>query len=324
MTRKKLPPEARRRADVAKEVARHDMAIGLAGIFRPLRDGAARKEIVLTQRWAGGTVILRGVELGERDLAVLLALLAIALRSDLVPGRGDLVPALRTAGGASDMDVVTVYTSLSDVCREAGVDPDSHGGRHSVRVAIDRLMMIIVRAESASGWRSTQLIGGAIGRGRDAVEITLCYRLTRAVLGTGSYAPICMRDYRALPGGLARIVHVWLTAWMCGASERRISINALMPHIYGPAASPRTARHRRLRLRAAIEAQQACGWCVEWYGDTVTIRRHAPAGPETGPALPRGSRGRRRNRLIQRRNLRICRAPGKQYKYHYQWCRAGH
>lgn len=289
--RNRMPPEARKRLQVARDVARLDMAIGLAGIFRPLRDGATRKEIALKQVWNGGTVTLRGIELSERDLAVLLGLLVIALRDgdpDITPGKE--IAQLGAKGAAADSDVITIRTSMAVLCEVIGRDPRSHGTRVDIRTSIERLSMIVVRGEAGERWAMSHLIAGAAGRGRDAIGVTLSLRLTRAVLGAGSYAQISMCDYRSLPPGVARLVYTWLRTWMCGARERTIGLRALMRHIYGAdAISARTARHRLQQVRGAIATLETIGWSTTIEGESATViaPRREPESDESGPALPR-------------------------------------
>ena len=303
--------------DAAGEIARHDMALGLISIFRPLADGVERREIVATQQWSGDTITIRGIEMGERDLTVLLALLAIAtgdLGEDAAEPNATQIQALDIQGTGKTGAVMEIRTSVTEICRRCGISPRSRGTRASVRVAVERLAALVVRGDAAGGaWRFTHLIAGGCGAGRNAVQVTLSYRLARAVLGTGSYARVSMPAYRALPGGLPRILHVWLSAWMCGARARVIGLGACVRHIWPTRArSERTERHRWAQMEEALDAQRAAGWTVTWQGQMARIERR-----QCIPALPRRSRRRRRNHLIQMTNLQLSHPREKLYKHHY-------
>ncbi|MES9811654.1 MAG: hypothetical protein ABW161_02625 [Candidatus Thiodiazotropha sp.] len=131
--RNRLSPEVRREIDARQDVARQDMALGLAGLVRSairLKPGERRAYIEgLRQRWNGGVIEISGPEIDADDLGVLLALLAIAGREggNVRPG-GDvpgLLPATTRTGenAARESSTITVCTTMAEVCRETGKDP---------------------------------------------------------------------------------------------------------------------------------------------------------------------------------------------------------
>ena len=303
---KNLSTTARRDMEVRRHIARQDMALGLMPIFRPLADGAQRKEIHFKQQWNGGMVFMRGVEMSEQDLAVLLALLALALRvENPEQQRGREIPGLKARGRAVQRaPVVTLHTSMTEICCVLGRDPDSHGTRCAIRDSIERLMMVVIRAKVGKAHGMTHLISGEVGVGRNAIEITLSYRLTRALLAGGSYAAISMRDYRALPAGVPRLVFAWLCAWMAADRRRSIAVSTLEKHIWpdppgGEGDSAARARRRRAaELRAALNDLRGIGWGITLDQDTARIDRRGEvksdvetmacerANNETGLACP--------------------------------------
>lgn len=258
-----MSPAARIDRDRAQRVARNDMALGLSSLFRAMPDGARRREVLLTQAWCGGEIVIQGVECNALDQAVLLALLAVAGQCDPLPDPGTPSVDLMAAGLAVQREVVRVNTSLAELMRAAGMDPDSHGSRNTLRASLRRLAGIVIEGRRGEDWAMTHLIAGAAGRGRDAVSVVLNYRLTDALLGIGSYARVEMDSYRALDGAVARLVYAWLCAWFAGsAGRRRIGIDALEVHVYGTATQSRQTRSkRRIALRAALaQIDMLPGW----------------------------------------------------------------
>jgi hypothetical protein len=276
MRRKRLPAAARADMQRTRQVARHEMALGLMSMFRPLPDGAQRREVRIEQKFAGGLVRVMGVEMSQLEQSVFLSLLAIAadggslrtaLDAGLLPGLPhpnapkDAKPEQNIAGGAQTIEI---KTSLAELCRVAGLsDRPGSNTRESVRLAFQRLAAITVYAEGPNGdWGITHLASGAIGQGDEAGSVVarLNPRSTAAALGGRSYAPISMLGYRALPTPTAKVLYAWLSAWFNGRSgERAIGLDALEAHVFGAVAKDRRRRsQRRAQIRRGLEAIQNC------------------------------------------------------------------
>ncbi len=287
--RAKLPAEARRRIEISREVARQDMAIGLMSLFCQLRDSKTRKYIEeIKQPWNGGVISVNGPELSSFDQDVLFGLLALALQRerDCEKKSGLEIPEINAGGGVESADTLTLRTGYAELARIMGYESED---MKPIKKAIKRLSSVVVEAQTKDAWATSHLIHGAAGKGRGAVKVVFSWRLTRALLGDGSYAAVSMSDRRILPGGLARLVHAWLCAWFASQSGRRsISLETLESHVYRePAKSDRTTRDRRQKLRAAVDSLRMIGWGVKWRGDIAEIeRRMSTATDKTPVPLP--------------------------------------
>lgn len=284
--RNKLPAEARKRIEISREVARQDMAIGLMSLFCQLRDSRTRKYIEeIKQPWNGGLISVNGPELSSFDQDVLFALLAIALQRDCEKKSGSEIPEINAGGQVESADTLTLRTGYAEMARIMGYESED---MKPIKKAIKRLSSVVVEAKTKDAWATSHLIHGAAGKGRGAVKVVFSWRLTRALLGDGSYAAISMSNRRILPTGLARLVHAWLCAWFASQSGRRsISLETLESHIYRePAKSDRTTRDRRQKLRAAVDSLCVIGWGIKWRGDIVEIERRTSTATETPVPLP--------------------------------------
>ena len=317
---KRFPAAARADVERTRQVARHEMALGLISMFRPLPDGAQRREVRILQRFAGGAVRVMGVEMSQFEQAVFFALLAIAARGGSLQNAlaAGLLPALphpnapqdaqpqENAAGAAQ--AIEVKTTLAELCRVAGL-PDRPGSntREGVRLAFQRLAMVTVYAEGASGeWGITHLLAGAIGQGDEtgSVVVRLNPRSTAAVLGGRSYAPISMLIYRSLPTPTARVLYAWLCAWFTGRTgARQIGLEALEAHVFGAVAEDRRRRsQRRSQIRRALAAINSCDgqFNCSMQGEQASItRRLDPIRPAADIFAPSGGQSPSENHFIQ-------------------------
>lgn len=260
MRRSKKPAAARRHAQLSRQVARNDMALGLTSLFRPLPDGAVRREIVAEQEFAGVKLRFRGVEMSIFEQGVFFAVLAVALRGGEFSSaaQAGLLPDLphkdvratdHAANIAAQRDSLEVRTSLAELCCMAGLQRKPGGETiEAIKTAFERLHGVTVFAQAGDHqWGITHLLGGGLGHGGE-VAVRLNPRATRALLaaGSGSYAQIEMPVYRALRGTVPRALYAWLAAWFCGRSgAREISIERIEVHVFGAVASAKASRSRR-------------------------------------------------------------------------------
>jgi hypothetical protein len=269
------------------------MALGLAPFIKPVIRGKRGWLEGVKQQWNGGVLELAGPELDARDLGVLLALLAIALRvadesvadenePQLEPGHkvSGMLPTPRgpwgTPNAAAEKDVLAMQTTLASICREIGRDPEDGRAHAAIRASIKRLQGVVIEARSGEQWASTHLIAGAAGRGKAAVSITLNYRLTRAVLGTASYGRIRMSVWRQL-SPVGQCLYHWLACWRPGYGAcPPIRLDTLARHVWRDAKQGAAQRERRRLLRVAFSEIQAAGggeWRIDEQHGMVLIER---------------------------------------------------
>lgn len=298
-TRSKVDARARRRIELHREVARHEMAIGLQPLFRVLPQAhCRRREVLLEGSFAGCIVRIRAIEMSVFEQGVFLALICLAMRMDkadvgppnssLLPTHSGLPSQFPDGGGHGDnlamtAATLTVKTSMAELARTAGLARKlgSHT-RDAIDAALARLAMatIFVRAEDGR-WGLTHLISGARGHGRDSIEVQINARSARAVLDGGSYAAISMRDWRTLSSDVAKALYAWLQAWFGGsraANTRKISMEKLIEHAYGRAAKSKSTHiwRRKACLKALTELSKL-GWRVSLAGEMVSIARSTPS-----------------------------------------------
>lgn len=97
----------------------------------------------------------------------------------------------------------------------------------------------------------------------DRLAIVLNPLLSQAVR-TGPFSFINLAEQRQLKSEVSKRLHVWLTAWLPEGKQGKISIDKLIPHIWGDTIES-AQRTRKNRLRSALEElSKLNGWvCAE-------------------------------------------------------------
>ena len=291
MARSDLSPTARRAMDARQGVARQDMPLGLSGLVKPVvrlkksKDGKPERRGYienLRQSWNGGEIILNGAEIDAQDLGVLLSCAALALRDAdrhgyLTQGvdiEGLLAtPPRNQPNAAADKDVFTLDTTLAALCREIGRDPEDGRAHQMIRDSLARLSSIVITAKSGARGAFTHLISGGAWQGRNAVSVTLNYRLTRAMLGEGSFGRVRMQVFRNL-SPVGQVLYHWLACWRPGYGTcPPIRLDTLARHVWGEDAKGAMVRRRRQQLREALAELPIDEWGVEFDKQVARIER---------------------------------------------------
>ena len=269
MRRKRLPAAARSDIQRTRQIARNEMALGLMSFFRPLPDGAQRREVRIEQEFAGTRLRLMGVEMSAFEQGIFLGLLAIGLRGGELQtaAQAGLLPSLPHPNAptratpdqnvAADAPTIEIKSSLAELCRVAGL-PAKPGSatREAIKLGFQRLSGVTVFVESAGGaWGITHLLSGGMGDAGGGVTVRLNPRSTGALLDRRSYAAIDMPAYRRLSTPTSRVLYAWLCAWFSGGlGTRQIALERLEVHAFGSLARAKATRSKR---RAAIVAALA-------------------------------------------------------------------
>lgn len=251
---------AAREIDAREEVARQDLATAMADIFTPR---AKRQRL-----WIETEVVYRGVrvriaapELDASDLGVLLALHAIAAGDvgDVArcAARGALIPAdRRDENACGDLDSVRVNTSISEIARMIGRDARDGRAARAIRASLTRLMGVVITATNGDEWAITHLIDGAAARG-GGVAVSLNYRATKAVTGTGQWAAVEMSRWRAASGDVERVLLHRIAALTTGRLVT-VHLDTLASKCWTTKPKNDLARRqRRALIRKAIESGNA-------------------------------------------------------------------
>ncbi|CQR44401.1 putative Replication protein C [Thiomonas sp. CB3] len=288
----KLGAEIRREIDARGIIARQDMALGLASFIRPRIRGKRGWVEGIKQPWNGGVLTIYGPELDSGDLGVLLALLAAAVAQPAAQSRpcgqqnGLLPDATPRENAAAGAETILVQTTLADVSRKMGRDPCDGRAHASIRASLRRLGGFVIEAAAGDAWAQTHLIAGSADRG-GAVSVALSYRLTRAILGDGSYSRIDMKAWAKL-SPTAKILYHWLCAWRPGGGHcPPVHLDKLARHVWGQdAAQGATRRERRQQIRESLsQIADSAGWA--WVpgdapGVAMITAPSAPGGEATG------------------------------------------
>lgn len=277
---------ASREIDAREEVARYDMAFGIASIARPLKKGSVRTAFIKKQGWKGGVICIRGITPDDHDLGVLLAFIVLAeqQRPERQQGRevAELLLPTKQKNAAADLDVVTVAITYAAVRQILGLKSDSGTNNAAIWQSLCNLATIVIDAQADGKIALTHLIRPSRGTANETLTVTLSYRLTRALLGEGSYGAIDMKAFRALPGGATRILFVWFCSWFGGSrGNRRVGLNKLVEIVWGEPTTKMAVndiKNRRRAVRNSLTSiqYQSGHWRFDiGVNDNVTVKRIA-------------------------------------------------
>lgn len=267
--------------DARQEIARFDMAVGLASIARPLRHGAQPNGFITRQKWNGGDISIRGLSPDDHDLGVLLAFILLAEQQKPATQPGEEVEGLllptKTVNAAASSEVVTIKATYSQIRKLLGIKAGSVCSNSAIWESLTNLSTIVIDVKDGERTALTHLIKHGAATTGAALTVTLSYRLTRAMLGGGSYAAVDMTVFRALPKGAARIMYVWLASWFGGAAGTNIiSLDKLAKHVWGEGKSTNEEKRKRrhcmkIALTKLVEVSTG-GWVVKM-NEPVEITR---------------------------------------------------
>ncbi|MGE0106623.1 MAG: replication protein C, IncQ-type [Thiomonas sp.] len=280
---KALTPTARRSLDARHGIARQDMATGLAGLFRPVIRGKRAWVEGIHQPWNGGILEFAGPELDAGDLLVLLACQVIALRqhedgsaTKRAGKEAAIVPQTKAQAENKALEAPTlgIQTAMAEICRLIGRDPDDGRAHAAIKASLKRLSAIVVEARAGGDWATTQLLASPAGNRRGAVTVALNYRLTRALLGEGSYGRIDVQALAALPP-ITQVLAAWLACWRPGYGQcPAIGLDTLCGHVWRePAKGSAQQRDRRRQAKKALAMLPKGEWLVSIADGMVSIER---------------------------------------------------
>lgn len=272
--------------DARNEIARLDMPIGLASFCRPFRPGSVRTAFICHQPWMDGVVSLRGIAPDDHALGVLLAVLVICEQQACPPvlSFGSEVDSLIVRGDsdsdnrALNMGSMSIATTYAEIRKLTGVRSDNAVNNKAIWESLQNLATITLDVRVDDGGRALTHLISAGKTKSNMLAVSLSYRLTRCVLGVGSYGAIDLSVFRALPRGSARILYVWLCSWYGGAfGERSIAMDKLVGHVFGESklgVTQELLRNRRRHVRSSLLSISDHGWSFRISKILVFIIRH--------------------------------------------------
>jgi Replication protein C (RepC) len=257
--------------------AKHDLAICLApGLFRSLKRGDYKKlKLDVTYNFGKNELIeFSGPEpLGAEDLRILQGLAAMAtpldrgiiLRANTQNEIGQKLRELMELKWQSvHEDALVVHGSLYELCKTIGLSISGSNYKF-LRKTIERLWKVCVIAQSGSIRRGFHLLSFyGSDSNEDKIYVALNWRITEAILGNSSYAPIDMDEVRKLKSSYTRILHQRLSAIVPPGGHRFFKPETLASYIWPDPASDSTQRKRMPSLKKALaEIASTGGWKIE-------------------------------------------------------------
>lgn len=287
------------------DFARVDPALLGLNLFRPLprrgRTQARLSAFDMKVKHDGQVLRITGsYVLGSEDLAVLLAVLALAgltgkkiMADRAETSRAIIVDELMSRGDAVRAVHLRVRTNFHAICREAGLeisgqayDRVTESLWRMAAITYADLGPICANSERIHAGSSQRLLTFSANKATREVVVVINARFSAVVLGP-PYEPIDLHESRAL-GEVGRLVHFTLCLLVRQASRFRIGFDKLTDRVYGgPAASETQAKDRRREVRAALkEIAKFPAWTItdDRRSGNVLAARAKLRAPDT-PAL---------------------------------------
>lgn len=243
------------------------------GLFRPLFRGKADNPLAIHYRFKDYVFYWQAPSpLGINEQSVFLAVLRLAAikhRQKNVDDKNDapkLLEARQALGlelSAAQSPCIIIETTLNELTRTIGREVNGQSGKR-IFDSLQRLAQVKFHIENAAQQNIFQcnLLSVIVKEKNLLIGISpkLCQSLT--MKSPASY--IDMREQRAIESDITKRLHVWLSCWAGIAGKRgAVSLDNLIPHVWGNTATGDALYSRRQKLRDAItELSKFAGWSV--------------------------------------------------------------
>lgn len=275
----------------------HDTAMGVAGVFRPLRKRKEEREkLDVEQTWGTATVQWRSPDqLDISDQSVLFAVLEVAggylaeaPNEALVTAEGDhwsLLGHDQHVFRASTVQVTTTFGRLARLCSLKDGGTANRRVQESLRRLTETTVWVrVVDKDGDVHEGSSRLLGWQLGD-RHRVSLIVNWRLGEALRGT-RYGRISLKDRYSLSTDVARALHALLSCRIDQGKAMACGLDKLQVHIWGNVATDSNLRQRRSRMREALQSiGQLPGWRVEFGLPHVRITRVPGRPAQNAPAF---------------------------------------
>jgi hypothetical protein len=261
----------------------HDAAMGMLGVFRPLRREQHRAKLDEQTMWGGASIRWRGPDqLSIGDQSVLFAVLEVASeqlrQSTAQVGPDDplweMLLHQQTVFRAQTVRVTTSFSRLAKLCGWGDGGPALERVRASLRRLTETTVWVC--RDELEG--SSRMLAWQVGNRRE-VLLALNWRFAQALHGQ-HYSRISMAERALLDSEAAQALHAVLSCKVDPKSAWNCTLDGLQRYVWGTSSTEAgVVRARRMRLRAAlINIGQLSGWNVQVGEKTVRIAR--------GPSCP--------------------------------------
>ena len=257
--------------------ARHDPALALVSLFRPVCRGRRPGGLTIEHEHDGLRLKFNVWQaLDSRDQSVLLGAIGLAgmlaavgetngLGAGVTHPRGqqlwlDLEP---SANAVVDRAIV-VKTTRYALLQAAGLD-DKGRNYGLLEDCLERLSMVGCRArKDGYDWSMRLLSYAETPEGQ--IHIALNPRFAEAL--SGHHVHVSLTERRSLHSDTAQLAHTWLSAWLRQGGSNSIRLDRLAEKVWGPPSkTASTNRSRRERIGKALdEISKMHGWIVKIEG----------------------------------------------------------
>ncbi len=252
--------------------ARHDPAIALASLFRPVTKGRRPLGVIFESTHAGQSLKFKCMEgLDSRDQSVLLTLISMlgieggTLNSESNGDAGKLLWSdLKPEGNATESNAVALTSTFYAVLNQLGWGVDGKSYQR-LKDCIERLSDVRCHAK-ANGWQwSMQFLSYSMSDD-GALNIALNSRFAAAL--SGQHIRISLDERKQLNGDVAMLIHAYLSAAINAGNRLQFMVDKLAVKIWGvETQNPATQRSRRsMLIKALEEVSKLHGWVVEFEG----------------------------------------------------------
>lgn len=223
-------------------------------------------------------------QLGVEEQAVLFYLCQRATQTGSVldashKNAAEYMACLDVSGYEVPPDIVGYRVRYSDIVAGVGLKPTGPNTRAIVS-RLNRLAQVCMsRFDTPDGdvpsSRRTRLIG-IMPRGSGEVAVLLNPESAACINSRSGVVWINMREQKILASKPSRRLHAWLSGWAkTGDEPTKISVEAVLKHIWGAQDCSRTVRNSRMEiLRLAIKQIAALpGWVCRLHDGVLWVRK---------------------------------------------------
>ena len=250
-------------------IARHDPALAIAGLFRPLQAKSERPRLVVTKTFDGMELEWCAPEApGIPEQTLLLTLLALAQQSSrrlasepqTSIGR-QLRVALAAEGELFAAETASIMTTLSELAQHCGYAQCGGSTLERIRVMLRCLAEITVWVR-IDGYEASSRLLSVVMDSSGRARIALNTRLAMAAWGE-RYVSISLVERHALTTHTAQALHAYLSAVIRPGQCWSFHLDRLERAVWGECIGGSSKRGRHKKLRTALQAIGELGWVIE-------------------------------------------------------------
>ena len=254
------------------EHARHDPAIALVSLFRPICRGRRPGGLQLKTEHGGYELRFNVWQaLDTRDQSVLLGAIGMAgiehqnLHSEVTGETGQQLWLDLEPGKQAQMDRALVVTTTRYALLQAAGIHDRGANYGLLENCLERLSMVGCRVKKDGYDWSMRLLSYAESPD-GTIHIALNSRFAEAI--AGHHIRVNLEERRTIHGDTAQVAHAWLSAWLRPGATNTISMDKLAEKVWGTEpVRPSTRSSRRDRLSKALyEIEKLRGWRIKVSG----------------------------------------------------------